>query len=286
MPTINPILEVIKQYDNKLKQANILNGKQEIIWYLESKNLLNKEKLYSNDSPLSKKINNAIQAYYDLRITQKPSQYIFNSANFYGRDFYVDKRVLIPRPETEQIIEILKKLKHPFSSCLEIGIGSGCIAITLCLENIVKSIVGSDVSSDCLEVAKINKKQYNINNLSLIQHNILTTSFNQRFDFIISNPPYISFDEYNALPMHIKHFEPEQALTDYNDGLVFYRRFSTVLPNILSSNGVFVCELGSQHLIPSIKKIFLDQGHNITLYNDLNNDPRFLAIIPSALKHT
>ena len=70
MPTINPILEVIKQYDNKLKQANILNGKQEIIWYLESKNLLNKEKLYSNDSPLSKKINNAIQAYYDLRITQ------------------------------------------------------------------------------------------------------------------------------------------------------------------------------------------------------------------------
>ena len=86
--------------------------------------------------------------------------------------------------------------------------------------------------------------------------------------------------------MHIKHFEPEQALTDYNDGLVFYRRFSTVLPNILSSNGVFICELGSQHLIPSIKKIFFDQGHNITLYNDLNNDPRFLAIIPSALKQT
>ena len=273
---------MIQKYAIMLKQANISNGKQEIIWYLESKNLLSQEQLYSNNYITSQSIENAIKSYYDLRSTKKPHQYIVNSANFYGRDFYVDERVLIPRPETEQIIEIVKKLTIPFSSCLEIGVGSGCIALTLCLENIINSMIGSDISEDCLKVTKINQIHHNVNNLVLLKHDILTESFNQEFDLIISNPPYITKDEYHALPTHIKEFEPQIALTDFRDGLVFYQRFSNLLPNILAPNGVFICELGSQHLISAIKKIFCNAGYTVTVYNDLNEDPRFLVILPLA----
>ena len=281
MPTINSVLEMIQKYDVKLKKANISNGKREIIWYLESKKLLSQDQLYSNNYTDPQTIENAIKTYYDLRNTKRPHQYIINTTNFYGRNFYIDERVLIPRPETEQIIEIVKKLKIPFSSCLEIGVGSGCIALTLCIENFVQSIVGSDISSECLEVAAINQQTYNVVNLSLVEHNILTDSFNQKFDLIISNPPYITYDEYNALPEHIKEFEPQIALTDFSDGLVFYRRFANLLPSILASNGVFICELGSQHLISPIKKIFCNIGYAVTIYNDLNKDPRFLVILPS-----
>ena len=279
---MDPVLEMIQKYAAMLKQANISNGKQEIIWYLESKNLLSQEQLYSNKYITSQPIENAIKGYYNLRSTKKPYQYIVNSANFYGREFYVDQRVLIPRPETEQIIEIVKKLQIPFNSCLEIGVGSGCIALTLCIENIVQSIIGSDISSECLDVASINQKRYNINNLVLLEHDILNDNFNKKFDLIISNPPYITNNEYRTLPEHIKKFEPQIALTDFSDGLVFYKRFANILPNILTSNGVFICELGSQHLIPSIKKIFCNTGYIVTIYKDLNHDPRFLVILPSA----
>ena len=278
MPTINSVLESIQRHDNKLKRANISNGKQEIIWYLESKNLINKEQLYSNTYTAAATIKRAIKFYYELRVTQMPHQYILNSSNFYGRDFYVDQRVLIPRPETEQMIEILKKFKAPFNSGLEIGIGSGCIALTLCLEKLVNVMIGSDISVECLEVAKINQQNYNITNLSLIRHDILTDSFNQKFDLIVSNPPYVSSDEYNGLPQHIQAFEPKVALTDCNDGLLFYKRFSQLLPSILSKKGTFICELGSAHLITPITNIFKNQDYNVVLYNDLNHDPRFLVI--------
>jgi len=279
---MNPVLEMIQKYATMLKKSNISNGKQEIIWYLESKNLLSQEQLYSNNYMVSQSIETAIKSYYGLRSTKAPYQYIVNSANFYGREFYVDQRVLIPRPETEQIIEIVKKLATPFSTCLEIGVGSGCIALTLCIEKLVKSIIGSDISPECLEVANINQKRYNINNMTLLQHNILSENFKQKFDLIISNPPYITNDEYHALPTHIKDFEPQIALTDFHDGLVFYKRFSNLLPEILASNGTFICELGSYHLISSIKNIFCNAGYAVTVYNDLNRDPRFLVILPSA----
>ena len=282
---MNSILGAIQNYDSKLKKLNILNGKQEIIWYLESKNLVTQEQLYSQKQILSPAINDAIKLYYNLRITEMPHQYILNSSSFYGRDFYVDKRVLIPRPETEQIIDIVKRFKTPFRSCLEIGIGSGCIALTLCLENIVNKILGTDISAACLDVAQINQRHYNVENLILLQHDILQDTFNKKFDLIISNPPYITEDEFIKLPNHIKKFEPETSLTDYSDGLVFYQRFSTMLSDILSPKGMFICELGSQHLIPSIKQLFIDQGHHIKLYSDLNNDTRFLVTIPQNSQH-
>ena len=283
---MNSILGAIQNYDSKLKKLNILNGKQEIIWYLESQNLVTQEQLYSQKKILSPVIADAIKLYYNLRITEMPYQYILNSSSFYGRDFYVDKRVLIPRPETEQIIDIVKRFETPFNSCLEIGVGSGCIALTLCLENIVNKMLGTDISAACLDVTQINQRHHNIENLSLLQHDILQDTLTEKFDLIISNPPYITEDEFIQLPNHIKKFEPEISLTDYSDGLVFYRRFSSILSDILSPKGIFICELGSQHLIPSIKQLFINQGYRIKLYSDLNNDNRFLVTIPPNSQHS
>jgi len=274
----NFTLAYIKKYATLLQKKNIDNGQQELIWYLELQKLLTKEKLYINEIMLSSQIKIAIQKYYDLRKTHKPYQYIINTASFYGRDFYVDDRVLIPRTETEQMIEILKRNANSFQSCLDIGSGSGCLAITIALEKIASKIIVSDISKDCLDVIKINAVNHNIQNIDFIQNDILNDDFTQQFDLIVSNPPYISTSEYKVLPKHIKDFEPKIALTDQDDGLVFYKRFASILNKILMSKGVFVCELGTKSLIPSIKNIFIKHGYRVVLYADLNGDQRFLMI--------
>ena len=274
----NFTLAYIKKYAALLQKNDIDNGQQELIWYLEDQQLLTKEQLYINESILSPKIKTSIQKYYDLRKNHKPYQYIINTASFYGRDFYVDYRVLIPRPETEQMIEVLKRNTNSFYSCLDIGSGSGCLAITIALEKIASKITASDISADCLDVIKINAVNHNIQNIDFIQHDILNDDFNQQFDLIVSNPPYVTNSEYKALPKHIKDFEPKIALTDQDDGLVFYKRFASILNKLLMPKGVFVCELGTKSLIPSIKNIFIKHGYHVVLYADLNGDQRFLMI--------
>ncbi|MBI44852.1 MAG: protein-(glutamine-N5) methyltransferase, release factor-specific [Candidatus Marinimicrobia bacterium] len=274
----NAVLVYIKEYASHLKKHGINNGQQEIIWYLEHKKLLKKEQLYTHAIMLSPKIKQTIQTYYNIRKTHKPYQYILNSANFYGREFYVDSRVLIPRPETEQMIEILKQTISPVNSCLDIGSGSGCIAITIALEEIASKIVACDISSDCLDVIRFNISNYAITNIELLQKDVLSDSWNKKFDLIVSNPPYITNEEYQVLPKHIKNFEPKIALTDQSDGLVFYKRFAAILNNILMPKGVFVCELGSRHLIQNIKTIFIKHGYQVVLHKDLNGDQRFLMI--------
>ena len=278
MSNNNFTLAYIKKYAALLEKNGINNGQQELIWYLEFEKLLTKKKLYINEIILSNQIKASIQKYYGIRKTYMPYQYIVKTASFYGRDFYVDSRVLIPRPETEQIIEILKGTTTSFNSCLDIGSGSGCLAITIALEKIACQIIASDISLDCLDVIKINTINHDIHNINLIQHDILKDNFNQQFDLIVSNPPYITNCEYQALPVHIKNFEPAIALTDQNDGLVFYKRFATILSTLLMPNGVFICELGSNSLIPNIKNIFMNHGYKVGLYPDLNGDQRFLMI--------
>ena len=98
------------------------------------------------------------------------------------------------------------------------------------------------------------------------------------FNLIISNPPYITLEEYNKLPKHIKQHEPKIALTDGKDGLTFYKRFASILNNNLKNKGIFVCELGYKKHIPAIQRIFADKGFFTKIIDDLNHDPRVLVV--------
>ena len=278
MTSSNRTLNFINNYAIKLNQGGISNAKREIIWYLESCKILSEEKLYTNQIHLNNRLKSAIIFFFNQRITHKPFQYIVKQSNYYGRNFYINKNVLIPRPETETFIR--HTVNKKYNKALEIGTGSGIIAITLILEKIVNHIVATDISDQALIIAKRNIKKYNISKgISLLKHNfILEELKKQSFDLVISNPPYIAKDTYHNLPKHIKNYEPRLALTDERDGLVFYRRFAHCLPDILNKRGIFLCEFGDIQALSKIKKIFTQKGYFFKIINDYNNVPRILKV--------
>src|SRR5690606_21750060 len=162
------------------------------------------------------------------RINQyEPIQYILGKASFYGRTFFVSPAVLIPRPETEELVSLVKSHANEFHSdiinILDVGTGSGCIAITLGLEVGRANVTALDVSRSALEVASENAQQLGaIVNFQL--HDILKQPLDFSPDIIVSNPPYIPVNEKTQMPKNVTAFEPEVALfVPDNDPLIFYR---------------------------------------------------------------
>ena len=273
---VNPTLELITTKAQLLYKLGFTNSKQEIIWYLEQLNLLTMEQLYTNNIILNNNIETKIEFFYNERKQYKPYQYITKQSNYYGRDFYIDERVLIPRPETEILIEHIKEKN--FNKCLDIGVGSGIISITLLLESIVHNVLSTDISQDALDVANHNFKKFNLTNYTLLKHNILTEEFTTKFDLVISNPPYITKNEYLELPLEIKNYEPKIALTDNENGLLFYERFAQILKKILTINGVFICEISATIEIAQLIKLFQNYGYKINIIKDLCNKNRAIII--------
>ena len=163
--------------------------------------------------------------------------------------------MLIPRPETELIIQILKD-KNKNGTFLEIGTGSGCISITLILENLTNNIIATDISKDALSIAKKNADNHNVKDIDFKIHNFLETNIHSTYDVIISNPPYIGISELENLQNEVKHYDPKIALTDNKDGLEFYRKFSEIGSALLNKNGLMLLELGGKHQVQAITEIF------------------------------
>ena len=272
-------LNYIKKKAEELKEHGISNGKNEIIWFLEHTNIINKNTLYSwNLHPITQKTKVVIDNFVNKRNCFIPFQYIINSCDFYGKEFTIDKRALIPRPETETIIHYLKK-KESFNNVLEIGTGSGILSCILSLEKIGKQILATDISQEALDLAKENINSYKINNIELKKHNILQDTLKTQFDLIISNPPYVSLQDYNKLSSEIKNYEPRQALTDNDDGLVFYRRFAQIIKYILKPKGSFYCEIGKSNTCNEIENIFKKNNYTINWMFDLNKAPRYFELV-------
>lgn len=169
----------------------------------------------------------------------EPLQYILGETEFYGYKFRTVSGALIPRPETELIVEIFLKevqsRKMDNLKILEIGSGTGCLSITISKElnkvGIKHKIVGIDVSNDAIELSNENKKLNDVSedNLVYVRKDFLSMdSIQPPIDFLISNPPYINKEDYNELDIGIKDYEPKIALTDDSDGLTFYRKFLTL----------------------------------------------------------
>lgn len=159
----------------------------------------------------------------------KPLAYITNSKEFYGLDFYVDERVLIPRPETEMLVdEVISIVQEKYSSSariLDLGTGSGNIAISLasCLKE--AEITASDLSLDALDVAEINAKKHKLStSIKFIHSDLLTKFAGQKFDIIVANLPYIGTVKYNFVSRETLEYEPHVALFGGDNGLVLYKK--------------------------------------------------------------
>lgn len=176
-----------------------------------------------------------------------PLQYLLGEWEFYGLPFLVDERVLIPRPDTEILVEQCKYILNDMVSpkILDIGTGSGAISISLAKAFPMANILGADISLDALEVAVKNRELNNIDkNLKFIKSDIFSKIKDKEYDMIISNPPYISKNEYEELMPEVRIHEPQNALTDNEDGYSFYKKISKTAGKYLKPRGYLIFEIG------------------------------------------
>lgn len=173
----------------------------------------------------------------------EPLQYILGSTEFMSLDFTVTPDTLIPRADTETLAEtVCNIIGNNSVSLLDIGTGSGCIGISIAhYKN--ASVTLLDKSEKALKIAKKNAKKHNIN-AKFLNMDILENYPKEKFDIIVSNPPYIETDVIDTLQTEVKDHEPLSALDGGNDGLIFYRRIVKIAPNMLNNNGVLAFEIG------------------------------------------
>ena len=233
-----------------LKKKNIPNPELDLRILLRSASFSKKEIILSNFDIEDLNIN-YFQKILKKRLQFKPISKIINTKSFWKDDFYVNSDVLDPRPETELIIEeVLNnfKVKEEKLKILDIGTGSGCLAISLAKEFINSEITAIDVSQKALFVAKKNINKCNLSeriNLKLSD----IKNLNEKFDIIVSNPPYLSNKEYKNLKKEVKKYEPSIALLGGKDGLKFYRKLAKEVVSLMKINSIFICEIGFNQLI-------------------------------------
>ena len=176
-----------------------------------------------------------------------PVSYLTNHREFMSIDFYVDSRVLIPRPETEILVEYVldRTSTHDPISLVDIGTGSGAIAVSLAFNRPEWYIVATDISIDALAVAETNATRHQTQ-IEFRSGDMLSTleSVDDKFDWIVSNPPYISSQDYKILPPDVRNFEPKLALASPPDGLQLIRILIESAPNYLKPNGRLAIEIG------------------------------------------
>lgn len=215
--------------------------------------------------------------------TQKPIQYIFGKAHFYGLEFEVNPNTLIPRPETEELVKwIISENQHKGQlSLLDIGTGTGCIAISLAKNLSNASVSAIDVSEGALATAKRNA-QHNKAEVGFILQDILTAeTLPQVYDVIVSNPPYVRNLEKEEIKENVLQYEPHLALfVDDNDPLLFYRKIAQLAKTQLSPEGKLYFEI-NQYLGNETVAMLENMGFvNVILKKDIYGNDRMIAAAP------
>lgn len=223
------------------------------------------------DQPLSNEEKDKYRSYISRRGKFEPLQYILGKVEFYGEEFIVNPNVLIPRPETEIVLEkihsLLKNIENPF--VLDIGTGSGILAIMVAKYYENSKILATDISNLALETAKNNANNLNVDNrITFLQDDILNTKIDALFDMIISNPPYVDKNEFCNLQKEIVQFEPKNAVTDNNDGYIFYKKIIDLSKQLLKPNGILVFELGQNQFQKVSKYMEENNFYDIQIEKD------------------
>lgn len=210
---------------------------------------------------------------------QKPIQYIFGKAWFYGLEFRVNENTLIPRPETEELVEwiISENKNRQDITILDIGTGSGCIAISLAKNLPYAKVFALDVSEKALEVAKYNA-EVNGANVTFIKEDILSVeALPQQFDIIVSNPPYVRHLEKAEIKENVLQYEPHLALfVEDNDALLFYRTIAQLGKSSLKHGGMLYFEINQYLGNETVKMLAESYYKDIILKKDLFGNDRMV----------
>ena len=274
------VLEAINRSTEFLEKKNIesprTNAEHLLAHVLKCKRL---DLYLAFDRPLKE---NETDIYRELIVRRgktEPLQYIVGTVEFYGLEFKVNPSVLIPRPETELLIEkILESVnKEDSLKILDIGTGSGNIAVSLAKNLSNSTLTAIDISEDAIEVAEENSELNNINGqISFYKIDFVNEQgFNEsNFDLIVSNPPYVSINDYSGLSPELKDHEPKIALTDNKDGLNFYSEISKKAKTLLNKNGKLFFEVGMGQA-EEVKTILIQNSFSdIEIFKDYSNIER------------
>ncbi len=241
-----------------LKNRNITSHKIDAEIILSHILKTSREKLLINEQAISYTDLKRFKKIISRRLKKEPIAYIFNKKEFRSKDFYVVKNSLIPRPETELLIDpIIKKFRGKSIYFLDAGVGTGCIMLSILNELNNSRGLGIDICNKAISVAKINLETMNLNKRASLKCRSIDTIYNKKFDLIVSNPPYIVKREINQLPEDIKKFEPHKALDGGNDGLDVMKKVIYKSKNILKLNGILALEIGrgQNHSVSKILRL-------------------------------
>lgn len=264
--------ELLAKGEEKLQEAGIFEAKNDA-WVLFS------EAFKMSRTQYFMKMNEEVEVsavqyedWLDKRVKREPLQYILQSAPFMGYDFFVNPNVLIPRYDTEVLVECvlqeIKALDNP--KILDMCTGSGCIAISLALLKEAAKVMAVDISEDALAVSKINCERLNCTNVTLIQSDLFDR-IEDVFDVIVSNPPYIPTDVIEGLSPEVKEFEPMLALDGMKDGLEFYRRLAIESKKYLKKGGYLFMEIGCEQAESVMHLLEVNGYTQLCVIKDLAN---------------
>lgn len=206
-----------------------------------------------NDFLLSLEIEDQYKRLIQRRAQREPAAYIIGQREFYGLAFHVSPQTLIPRPETELLVEEALSFIQPGWRALDVGTGSGCIAITLALRAPQTSIFASDISAGALAVARQNAQQHGAAKRVRFFQADLLKGLNGPFNLIVSNPPYISIEEWATLEPDVKDYEPSLALNDGASGLKIIEKILQDTPAKLTLGGALLIEIGAGQASAALK---------------------------------
>ena len=224
------------------------------------------QEITEEEKQFVEKINQQLAAH-------KPAQYIIGQADFYGMQLKVDERVLIPRPETEELVEIILDENHEENlSVLDIGTGSGAIALALSKNRPDWSVTAADISQEALELASENAKNQNLQ--IFLKKSDCFTEISEKYDIIVSNPPYISREDESEVGLNVLYSEPHLALFADEDGLAIYRRIAEDTKDYLKDGGKIYLEIGYKQgqSVPELFRKHLPEKRVRTLKDQFDQD--------------
>ncbi len=269
------IENILTQAFKELSNSNIKNASLDCEVLLS--NIINKDREYvilNSKKNLDKKYIDIFNNLIDRRKKSEPIAYLINKKEFWKETFYIDKNVLIPRPDTEHIVEEVLKLtqNNSKSHVLDIGTGSGCILLSILKER--KNFIGTgiDISKKCIKVSKYNANRLELDNRTRFYISDVDNFLIGKYDIVISNPPYIENLSLKCLDRDIINFEPKLALDGGKDGISEIIKVINKTSALIKKNGIFILEIGYNQKNKAIqmlknkgfyiKKVLKDYGKN------------------------